>query len=783
MEELDDVISEFLVESHENLDALDQSLVALEQDPDPAEIGRIFRTIHTIKGTSGFLGFATLERVTHVGENLLSKLRDQELPVTTETTSALLAMVDAVRVVLGQVEATGAEGELEVDDLIAWLERLKNGESGAPAPAEAPASAAAADAAPAAADVPRVGELLVAAGAANVSDVAEAFTHQAAGDERPLGEVLVEVAEVDPAAVADALRTQDVLGGAATPAPAAAPAAARADAPAATAETIRVDVDQLDVLIDLVGELVLARNQLVQMITETGKNDLLAGSQRLSLITSELQEAALRTRMQPIGNVFHKFGRVVRDVSVGLGKDVRLELEGEDTELDKSILEAIKDPLTHLVRNAVDHGIEGPDARAAAGKSTQGRLLVRAFHEGGQVNIEIADDGAGIDVDRVRAKAIEKGLLTADAAEKLSERELLGLIFLPGFSTAAVVTNISGRGVGMDVVRTNIERIGGTVDVHSTPGAGTSFRIKIPLTLAIVPALVIGAGGGRFCIPQVSLLELVRLEAADVASGVEWIQGTPVHRLRGRLLPLVDLSAELGGEPWLGNSGEGPVNIVVLQADNRQFGLVVERISDSVEIVVKALGQHLKAIPLFAGATIMGDGRVGLILDVVGLAQRAGVVGESRERTVAAIDGRGEGSDSTTDAVLVLRTPDDGRLGLPLAEVDRLEEFPLTALESASGRSVVQYRDQILPLVELGGSTHRPDGEDTIQVIVHRNGEHLVGFVVDRILDIVHERLELQPSERHGVLGTAVVSGRVTDVVDVDAVVAAAGLLTSEVYS
>lgn len=750
MDDLDEVISEFLVESQENLDALDQALVSLEQHPDPAEIGRIFRAIHTVKGTAGFLGFGTLERLAHAGENLLSRLRDGELPVTTEATSALLAMVDTVRELLDRISASGSDEGADVEALVARLTALQSGQP-APAPGAAGATAAGEAAAPAAPPepedrgAPRVGELLVAAGEASVADVAEAFTRQAAGDDRPIGEVLVANEAVTPNAVAEALRAQE----------------------ATAAETIRIDVALLDGLIDLVGELVLARNQLVQQIEQAGDPALIASSQRLHHITSEIQEAALRTRMQPIGNVFGKFSRVVRDVAVGVGKDVRLEVEGEDTELDKSVLEAIKDPLTHLVRNAVDHGIEAPEQREAAGKPRQGRLLVRAFHEGGQVNIEIADDGAGIDVERVRQKAVAKGLLSAEEAANLSEREVVDLIFLPGLSTAEQVTNISGRGVGMDVVRTNIERIGGTVDVTSVPGAGTSFLIKIPLTLAIVPALVVGSAGGRYCIPQVNLLELVRVEPEDVATGIEWLHGVPVHRLRGRLLPLVDLAAELGAEPWLGRTGDQPVNIVVLSADGRELGLVVERIADSVEIVVKPLGRYLQSIPLFAGATIMGDGEVALILDAVHLAQRAGLAGEGQAHAADALDVRDAAAAGSDDgsAVLLLGTADGGRLALPLDEVDRLEEFPASAIEEASGRRVVQYRGGILPLVDLGGGL--ATGAETLQVIVHRDGDRLVGFVVADILDIVHERCELQPSTRHGVLGTAVLAGRVTDVIDV----------------
>src|SRR5271165_3795881 len=396
----------------------------------------------------------------------------------------------------------------------------------------------------------------------------------------------------------------------------------------AAPETIRVGVNVLDKLMTLVGELVLARNQLLQISNTVEDASLQAVSQRMNLIATELQEQVMKTRMQPIGNIWGQFPRTVRDVALGCGKEVGIEMEGKETELDKTIIEAIKDPLTHLVRSSVDHGIELPEARVKAGKARVGRLILRAFHEGGQVNIEISDDGAGLSSDRIRKKAIERGVITAEQAARMTEREIFNLIFLPGFSTAEKVTNVSGRGVGMDVVKTNVEKIGGTVDVQSTLGRGTTVRVKIPLTLAIIPALVVTCGGDRYAIPQVSLLELVRVESDQAGKGIELVHGAPVYRLRGQLLPLVYLSRELklATDARPPAEREGAVNIVVLQADGRQFGLVVDEINDTEEIVVKPLRKQLKTVKVFAGSSIMGDGRVALILDVLGLAQRAGVL-------------------------------------------------------------------------------------------------------------------------------------------------------------
>jgi two-component system chemotaxis sensor kinase CheA len=775
----EDIVKEFLVESYENLDRLDQDLIALEKDPTNRDtLASIFRTIHTIKGTSGFLAFNQLEAVTHVGENLLSSLRDGLLHLTPEITTGLLALVDAVRQMLSNIEAKGNEGERDDRELIATLTRLLPSNDPSSAPVPVPKE----DPKPEPALQPslNMGEILISRGAVKASQVDEAVEQQHAGDPRHIGEILVDKGAVKPQDVLDALNTQQ-----------------QAHGQSASDSTIRVDVSLLDQLMNLVGELVLTRNQILQAANTSEESGLLATSQRLNLITTELQEGVMKTRMQPIGNIWGKFPRTVRDVALGCGKQVQIEMEGKETELDKTIIEAIKDPLTHLVRNSVDHGIESPAARQAAGKDPVGRLFLRAFHEGGQVNIEVTDDGAGLDYEKIRAKAVQKALIPSEQAARMSEREVNNLIFLPGFSTAEKVTNVSGRGVGMDVVKTNIEKIGGVVDVQSTKGQGTTVRMKIPLTLAIIPALIVTSAGDRYAIPQVSLLELVRLEGEQARKGIELVHGAPVHRLRGKLLPLVYLNRELkvqtdapqSAEKESTSSGKtqvqeiSGVNIVVLQADDRQFGLVVDDINDTEEIVVKPLSKQLKSINTFAGATIMGDGRVALILDALGLAQRAKVVSELRDRAVSEKDEKQSASAAEAgqrNAVLLFQYGEKGRMAVDLALVARLEEFSRDSVEVAADREVVQYRGQIMPLLRVSKvleSHHTQDAsrEESLQVVVYADQGHSVGLVVDRILDIVEEAFVMQrETRRAGVKGSAIIQKRVTDILDVPGLIAAA---------
>jgi two-component system chemotaxis sensor kinase CheA len=763
-----EIVQEFLIESHENLDNLDRELVTLESRPDDTKaLGSIFRMIHTIKGTCGFLGFGKLEKVAHRGENLLSRLRDGELRLTPEMTTALLRTGDAIRKMLASIEAHGNEGERDDAELIETLTRLQQNEG---AMSRIPTQSA------------QVEEerRAMAPDLTTVANESAAWNGARANHQDAPTEV-----RINEGSAREQANLQNKTGD---------NSAAPTGKAQASDSTIRVDVVLLDKLMNLVGELVLARNQVLQFSNAIHHNGLLAASQRLNLITTELQEGVMKTRMQPIGNIWSKFPRTVRDVATTCGKQVRIEMVGRETELDKTIIEAIKDPLTHMVRNAVDHGVEKPEVRRSAGKPEEGTILLRAYHEGGKVNIEISDDGAGLNFDKLRAKAIKRGLITAEQSERMSDREAVNLIFHPGLSTAEQVSNVSGRGVGMDVVKTNIEKIGGSVDVSSTLSAGTTVRMRIPLTLAIIPALIVTSDGDRYAIPQVSLLELVRLKAGQAESKIEQIQGNHFYRLRGRLLALVYLSHELMRKK--NSSAESAVhkavNIVVLQADDRQFGLVVDEINDTEEIVVKPLGKQIKSVSTFAGATIMGDGRVALILDVMGLAQRAGVVGQERERGSSEhSDGAGKSEKQQARQTLLLFQGAQGeRMAIPLSLVARLEEFPRDAVERTGEREVVQYRGHILPLLRISdflgryrnGGVKRLGFEaaagvaeldthetEKLQVVVFRQGERSVGLIVHRILDIVEQEVALEhPSKEEGIRGSAVVQSKVTDLLAVE---------------
>ena len=770
---MDDIVKDFLIESNENLDRLDRELVKLESDPSSKELlASIFRTIHTIKGSCGFLGFARLEKLAHAGESLLSRLREGKLTLSEGLTSALLAAVDAIRQMLAAIEASGQDGEENYEILINRLTRLQGEpppvqEAPAPEPDSAKASSTSGSAStlPAVnlADPSKIGGVLLERGQVRPEDLAQALETQEIGRKR-IGEILIEQGAANPEDVMAAQRMLESRN------------------PEAAAETIRVGVTLLDRLMNLVGELVLARNQLLQFSNSVQDAAFQAVSQRMNLIATELQEEVMKTRMQPIGNVWNKFPRTVRDLAISCGKDVRLDMEGQDTELDRTIIETIKDPLTHLVRNCIDHGIEASEVRKQAGKAATGILKLRAFHEGGQVNIEVSDDGAGLNAERIRQKAVERGLVSAQQSGRMSDRDVFNLIFLPGFSTAEKVTNVSGRGVGMDVVKTNVEKTGGTVDVQSTAGKGTTVKIKIPLTLAIIPALMVTSGGERFAIPQVSLLELVRMESSESGRGIEMVHGAPVYRLRGRLLPLVYLNRELQLTPHGVHANQDCANIVVLQADGHEFGLVVDEITDTEEIVVKPLGKQLKGIPAYSGATIMGDGRVALILDILGLAQRAQVIsaGESaladKEQEKNAAKERA-GRDHQT--LLVVQCGEQGRMAIPLSLVARLEEFPSSAIEMAGPQEVMQYRGQIMPLIRLSKVIAGASPENSavgagarLQVVVYSEAGRSVGLVVDRIVDIIEEKLVVEtPARRRGVLGSSVVQKRVTDLVDVPGVV------------
>ncbi|GGC01735.1 chemotaxis protein CheA [Cellulomonas carbonis] len=854
MEDLDDIVHEFLVESHENLDQLDSDLVALESSPGSRDLlSSVFRTIHTIKGTSGFLAFGKLERVTHVGENLLVELRDGRRVMDQTTTDVLLRMVDSVRAILRAIEASGGEGDVDVDPVVDAIRAVLDGtvtpatEPAAPtkgkivprarrtakaaAPAEAPAEPVAG---PVTEPAP---EVAPAQAATEVAPAAQASAAQASAAEHAPEAVLVapavpavptatavagpppaappaasssapapiqpeatvpDATPVHPAAVppasdeatavapspalprgtfqrlAEVPHPHEPVEPQAPKAAAAAPTEAAQDAPqgrSAAESSIRVDVDLLDALMRQVGELVLARNAITRLADDTTDIDLVRASQRLSLIASELQEGVMKTRMQPIEHVWSKVPRMVRDLAAACDRQVRLEMVGGDTELDRSLLEAIKDPLTHLIRNAVDHGIEHPDERAEAGKRRVGVVALRAFHAGGQVVVEVTDDGKGIDPEKVAAKAVERGLRTSRQVATMATQELLQLLFLPGFSTAEAVTNVSGRGVGMDVVRTKIEAIGGTVEVESEVGRGTTWRLRIPLTLAIMPALTVECDDQLYAIPQVSLLELVALDTQTSGGAIEYVRSAPVYRLRGELLPLVDLREVFGA----GERAEGGSTVIaVLQADTQRFGLVVDRVLNTEEIVVKPLSGRLKAIGLYAGATLLGDGRVSLILDVQAIGRRAMAteIGEA-SRAVGTHDAA---ERRETVQVLVAGIGGDRRVAIPLATVTRLEKLPAAMVEHVGGREVVQYRGSITPVVRLDRILGSAVADrDELTVVVSTRGARSVAIVVEEIVDIVDDDAAAHSDlGDHGLVGSTVLKDRVTELLDVRTAIAAA---------
>lgn len=755
----DEIIQEFLVESYEMLDTLDESFVVLEDDPGNREVlGSIFRVMHTIKGTAGFLGFERLGELCHKSENLLSLLRDGELHLTVPMANALLSTVDLTRQLLAAIEQTADDTGVPVEELVERLAALADShetdpEAGGGVTNEGEVDEDEVDED----DVARVGEpdpastssrigdILVADHDVDRTDVEIAAAEQALGDDRRIGQILTQGGGAQSSQVELAAVQQQSLRR------------------SAAESTIRVDVAMLDGLMNMVGELVLARNEIVQYITDSADPGLAQSSQRLDLLISELQDRVMRTRMQPIGGLWNKLPRVLRDLAQQFGKQVRLEMEGKDTELDKSLLEAIKDPLTHIVRNTVDHGIEPPEMRSERGKPVEGVLSLTAGHQDGQVVLTISDDGGGIDIDKVKAKALESGLLTAKALQEMSDTEAVELIFHPGFSTANEVSNVSGRGVGLDVVRTNIDRIGGSVSVESERGVGTTFRIEIPLTLAIVPALIVTCGSGRYAIPQRSLVELISVDGSDGGHSIEYVHDAPVIRLRDRLLPVVDLR-EIVDE---GGGAEKVGDMVILASEGWEFGVLVDEIIETQEIVVKPLGQVVDGVDLFSGATILGDGEVALIVDVVSLSQRARLAGNAAGFEIHTVKNAQSTQTVMAEPLLLVDIGDERQAAMALLDVERLDEFELDTLEMSGHRPVVQYRSEIMPLIDLGselgyGRSGLDADQGTVKVVVYRHNGHDVGLVIREMIDIVDHPLP------DGVAtgDSLIIGGRVTELVD-----------------
>ncbi len=761
---MDDLLNEFLTETAENLSVLDVELVKFEQDPsDDRILGNIFRLVHTIKGTCGFLGLPRLEKVAHAGENVLGKFRDGVLKVTPEAVTVILKCIDRIRYLLGELEASGAEPAGEDSAIIAELNAMAEGKT--VSVADAPVEEESISSAPVAAGGPSLDDRGFPVAKELLDEVVAA---QASGKRA--------ASDAELAAAMEAERAKEKK---AAPTPAAAPAkvpVAKSSAPAkaeepreikesvAASASIRVGVDVLEALMTLVSELVLTRNQLLQMVRGQEDSEFKVPLQRLSHITSDLQEGVMKTRMQPIGNAWAKLPRIIRDLSIEMNKKIELVMQGAETELDRQVLELIKDPLTHMVRNSADHGVEKPDDRREAGKDETGTIVLKAYHEGGHIIIQIADDGRGLNVDRIRAKAVANGIATEAELDGMTEQQIMQFIFKAGFSTAEKVTSVSGRGVGMDVVRTNIEKIGGTIEMKSAWGKGSTFTIKIPLTLAIVSALVVECAKERFAIPQISVLELVRTSAHSETK-IEMINASPVLRLRNRLLPLVSLRGLLRLDGATAPAQGDDLYIVVTQVGTYTFGIIVDRVFDTEEIVVKPVSPILREIPFYSGNTILGDGSVIMILDPNGIAAAAGQVQMGGDRAAEVATASAVSGEEKT-SLLIFRAGGAELKAVPLALIARLEEIDCKTVERAHQHYVVQYRGHLMPLIPFNpGHAWKSDGRQPVLVFTDR--DRAMGLVVDEIIDIVEDRLKVElAAEQAGIIGSAVVSGKATDIID-----------------
>ena len=729
---MDDLLREFVTETNESLDVVDVELVRFEQDPNNAKIlDNVFRLVHTIKGTCGFIGLPRLEALAHAAETLMGKFRDG-VPATSDAVTLILSTIDRIKTILESLDREQREPDGADDDLISDLERMveRVAPSAAPAPVQQTVGTL----------TPQVLERPLRPGEVSLDEL-----------ERVFRETAVDTPAAKPAKPAPVeVAIKDV---------------ARDDDPAkAGGQSIRVTVDTLEKLMTMVSELVLTRNQLLEIVRRHEDSEFKAPLQRLSNVTAELQEGVMKTRMQPIGNAWQKLPRIVRDLSNELGKKIDLEMQGAETELDRQVLDLIKDPLTHMVRNSADHGLETPQQRRTAGKPEHGRIRLSAYHEGGHIIVQLADDGRGLDTALIKSKIVARGLASEADIEKMSEAQIHKFIFAPGFSTAAKITSVSGRGVGMDVVRNNIDQIGGTIDVKSVAGVGVSFSIKIPLTLAIVAALIVEAGGDRFAIPQIAVIELVRARAGS-EHRVERIKDTTVLRLRDKLLPLARLSTLLGTQTDVGDVESG--FIVVTQVGSQSFGIVVDSVFHTEEIVVKPLSSKLRHIALFSGNTILGDGSVIMIIDPNGIAQSFGHAVTSQFDTDEAANTRHAVADEEKTSLLVFRAGSTQAKAVPLALITRLEEVDAHTIELSNGRHMVQYRGQLMPLVSMNENV-RVKGEGAQPLLVFSDGARSMALVVDEIIDIVEDHLDIQVgSDNSGVLGSAIIKGHATEIIDV----------------
>ena len=796
---------EYFSECDEIIQRLSDQIRTLEKmTSGHIDVDQIYRDIHTLKGTSQLFGFQHIGQIGHVMETCLDPVRKGRILPHQKLIDALYRCLTAIEKILASLRAKRADDfgnllyasipELMDSSIIAaggslGLFRLPLLAPEFIKPVEAPSSVS----------LPPVNSSPDPASVATTTLISSAQpTPQPTVNppvipviEPPLqsSDPLSLAAEVIPVRIKEVPVSQENHTTAPTTVGSASPAS---QDQSESNTTIRVPVALLDKLMTLMGEMVLVRNQVLQYANKSDQLEFHNLSQRLDVVTSEIQGEVMKTRMQPIGNILSKFQRVIRDLSRDLNKKVELTLSGVETELDKTLLEAVKDPLMHIVRNSCDHGIESGEERLAAGKPEKGTIAIRSFHEGGQVIIEITDDGRGLHREKLVNKAIEKGIITPEKAAAMSDRESFNLIFAAGFSTAAQVTNVSGRGVGMDVVKTNIEGIGGQIELKSRPGEGTTTRLKIPLTLAIVPAMIIGNRGERFAIPQVKLVELVRIDQNANNHTVEYVQGKPIYRLRGSLLPLIKLDQvlRLSRGEIAKNSVNAETkleldfdrlpavtNIVVLSADSLMFGLIVDEVLDTAEVVVKPLNPFLKPLAIYSGATVLGDGGVALILDVMGIAQTQNLMSEAK---LHAKDEAHANSAPVhigeSQEFLLFKLNSSSRHAIPLGLVHRLEEFNKKMIEFSGEQQVVRYRNSLLPLINLNKylnfnspPTNSKPESDSVSVIVTQKGGKFYGIQVNEILDVLNSNAPMDDSiaDRPGILGNFITETDMVVVVDI----------------
>lgn len=746
--EIDQILRDFLMESQENLQRADQELIKLEQDPDNREIlADVFRTIHSIKGSAGFLKLPHLEELAHAAEEALSKARKGDIRLTPRHITCVLHTFDNIRSILYSLERTGEEGDHAIRQVIQHLQLIAQGQIPIPDPKDA---------------CPAARTVLSASQPAGMSEPALTIP--------PSG--LAESAGIEAErALEDAIRTD------ATNVEPAEGLPASGDILAESVEDtrVRVHVNVLDHLMNLTGELVLARNQVVRRANDTRDPGWQSIAQRLHSVVADLQETMLKARMQEIRQVFGLFPRLVRDLSKQYGKDVQLRMDGQKTELDRTLIEGLKEPLVHLIRNALDHGIEPPSVRRQHGKPATGTISIRAYHESGQVHIEVSDDGAGIDIDRIKHQAVKQGLLTPDQAAEATIPTLLELIFRPGFSTAKTVTNISGRGVGMDVVRQHLNQMGGTIEITTNRGQGTTFHIRLPMTLAIISGLLVSSHDRYFVIPQQNLEELVRLDHTIIEThAIQQIAGAEVFRLRGDLLPLIRLTTLLHLPSQEASADENP-HILILSTGDRRFGLLVDNVSDTEEIVVKPLGRHIKQRPCYDGATIIGDGNVALILNARGLFATARFRLDDLQRAehleAQATPALQEHAQADLRQTIVLFTAGPNEYyGVPLAFVERIETFAAEKIETSGGHEILQYRGEVLPLMRLEPLLHLASPPETpILSLLVFAVEKEIGLIAQKVINTVEisTQIDAKRFQQKGVLGSTIVQGLPVLILDV----------------